>query len=229
MTSVCPALLVPLVGAPGVTGLLPGEPAGWVVPIAAFLLGAAVGWRRCRPQRIEIEGTAIERGASLPRYARSVRRLEAELERSRRSDLKFAILVVKLDPGSVEELETRLRAVNGEIGGSATVQCTIHTVFTIVGAILDECLREIDVATSDPSARRYIVALPESTREQAGDAARRMADLVLAETGVRIRSGVAELGTDGVLLKDLVTAATDACDGREVAAGTERVRALTGG
>jgi hypothetical protein len=57
-----------------------------------------------------------------------------------------------------------------------------------------------------------VVALPEATRAQAEETARRVVDLVRRETGLQLLVGIAEFRTDGVLLDDLVRAATAACD-----------------
>ena len=149
----------------------------------------------------------------MPRYTSSIPNLEAEQDRTRRAGRSLAVLVVKLDPDSVAELERDLEAANGSQRAGTVLRCTVHTVFAVVGAILDSTLREVDVATSDPVGRRYVVALPEATRAQAGETARRLTRRVLEETGMRVRAGVAEFRTDGVVFEDLVRVATGACDG----------------
>ena len=220
-----PGLLVLLTGAPG--GAWPAAPSDWIVPLATFVLGAALARRWTRAE--SAGPTPAERGLSIPRYASTIPALEVELDRTRRTERSLAVLVVMLDPDSVAELEKDLRAVDGTRQG-AVVRCTVHTVFAVVGAILDSTLREVDLATSDPAGRRYIVALPEATRAQAGETARRVTQRVLDETGLRIRTGVAEFRTDGVVLEDLVRTATRACSGPGAEeAAAHRQRALSRG
>lgn len=221
-----PGLLILLADAPG--GGWPGAPTDWIVPLATFVLGAALARRWNREE--SAGPTAAERGLSIPRYASSIPALEAELDRTRRTERSLAVLVVTMDPGSVAELEKDLRAADGTKQGGTLARCTTHTVFAVVGAILDSALREVDLATSDPVGRRYIVALPEATRAQAGETARRVTQRVLDETGMRIRTGVAEFRTDGEVLEDLVRTATGACEragGKDAAA--HRQRALSRG
>jgi hypothetical protein len=193
MSLTVPGLLVVISGAAEGAGRLPEGAAGWLLPLAAFALGAGLARLRCRVPREEIAGTAVERGISMPTYRRSVAALESELERARRSGRSLAVVVVKLVPGSLTDLEAR-------------------TAFALVGAYLDDCLRGIDLAASDRPGRRYVVALPETTRAQAEGMVQRVGDLVAGETGLELQAGVAEFRADGLVLEDLVQAATGACD-----------------
>lgn len=169
------------------------EGAGWILPLAAFALGAGVArFRRAAP-RERIAETAVERGVSILSYRRSVRALESELERTRRAGRSLAILVIKLVPDSRSALESR-------------------AAFALVGAYLDDSLRDIDLATTDRPGQRYVIALPEATRAQAEETAHRVRAVVARETGLELHAGIAEFRADGVLLEDLVQVATAACD-----------------
>jgi hypothetical protein len=227
-----PALLILLADASFAAGWLPAGPAGWILPIAMFALGAGLVRRLGRSVNGDVSGARARRGASLPRYRRSQQDLESELERTRRGDRSLATLVVRLDPSSIADLEQELEAAGAGKNGGTAVRCTIHTVFAVIGAIIDDCLRGIDLATVDPASRRYIVLLPETTREQAEDTVRRMASVIFDETGLQIRAGIAEFRTDGVLLDDLVQVATAACDQEgalEIVSRSTRPRALSHG
>ncbi|MGH2569602.1 MAG: hypothetical protein ACRDGR_00160 [bacterium] len=187
-----PALLVVIGGVPRGSGWIP-EGAGWILPLAAFALGAGVARLRHGARRAPAMETAVERGISIPSYRRSTRALESELERTRRAGRSLAILVIKLVPDSRSALENR-------------------TAFALVGAYLDDCLRDIDFATTDRPNQRYVIALPEATRAQAEETARRVGGVVARETGLELHAGIAEFRADSVLLEDLVQVATAACD-----------------
>jgi hypothetical protein len=193
-----PVLLVVIAGVPRGAGWIP-DGAGWILPLAAFALGAGVARLRRAAPRERIVETAVERGISIPSYRRSLRALESELERTRRAGRSLAILVLKPVLSSRSALENR-------------------TAFALVGAYLDDSLREIDLATTDRPGQRYVIVLPEATRAQAEETARRVGSVVALETGLALRAGVAEFRADGILLEDLVQVATAACDGVSVVA-----------
>jgi hypothetical protein len=206
-----PALLVVTAAGPGGAGWIPDGAAGWILPLATFALGAGLARLGCRAARGKTADNAVERGLSVPSYRRAVPALESELERARRMGRSLAVVVAKLVPGSLSALESR-------------------TAFALVGAYLDDCLRDIDLASSDHLGQRYIIALPEATRAQALAMVRRVGDLVSGETGVELRAGIAEFRSDGVMLEDLVRAAASDCD-RQVSSplSTERPPVLVRG
>jgi hypothetical protein len=147
-----------------------------------------------------------------------------ELDRVRRYDRSLTVLVVKLDEEQLFEIrEGLLRHVTASVEkekSESVVTCAVQVMFANVGYLLQDLLRDMDTATCDVSRSRYVVLLPELTRAEAEGTAARLEETILRVAGVRVRIGMAEFRTDGVLIEDLVNEASDKSDRGGVESGS---------
>ena len=89
--------------------------------------------------------------------------------------------------------------------------CGDKILFAHVGQVLQDGLRDMDLACCDVTNRRYVVVLPECDGTDGARLVERLEKLVLRGTGLRVRTGIAEVRTDGLIIADLVQKASDRC------------------
>ncbi len=132
----------------------------------------------------------------------------------RRYGRPLSILVLRLESDQLLlDLKRSLiaDAGNGGVESYNQVMQTIQLVFSLVGSILKESLRESDIATYDVPSNQYVIMLPESNREQAMLTVTRLKKLLFKRTAGHLVTGVAEFPTDGLILQDLITRAVEVC------------------
>jgi len=126
--------------------------------------------------------------------------LSLELARMRRYERSLAVMVLHLDSQPASQQQEKRRALqNGAFA------------YWHVAAMLRDLLRNSDIVTSDPSAERFVILLPEANRNQALLAAHRLQTPILATAQMRVRLGVAEFPGDGLIIEELVRAAEEEC------------------
>ncbi|MFQ6112846.1 MAG: hypothetical protein ACE5NG_02025, partial [bacterium] len=101
---------------------------------------------------------------------------------------------------------------NGSVESYNQMMQTIRLVFSLVGSILRESLRESDIATYDVTNNQYIVLLPESNKLQAMQTVMRLKKLLFKRTAGHLVAGIAEFPTEGLIIEDLVHSAMEACN-----------------
>lgn len=151
---------------------------------------------------------------AVPTYRSTLKKLTNELARVRRYNRPLSMVVLRLESDQLLiDLKRTLVAENGNGGVESynQVMQTIQLVFSLVGSILKESLRESDIATYDVANNQYIIMLPESTREQANLTVTRLKKLLFKRTAGHLISGIAEFPTDGLIIDDLVKSAVAVC------------------
>ena len=152
--------------------------------------------------------------SAVPTFRKTKKDLANELARVRRYGRPLSILVLRLESDQLLlDLKRSLVADtgNGGVESYNQVMQTIQLVFSLVGSILKESLRESDIATYDVPNNQYILMLPESTREQAALTVTRLKKLLFKRTAGHLVTGVAEFPTDGLILEDLISKAVAVC------------------
>jgi len=189
-------------------GLTWGVVAGLVL---VAVLVAAVAWMWWRQRRNAAEkDLAILRSISMPSYRQMTSRYQLELERARRFERSLSMVVVRLDGDEPRDMELVLRRESAREREARIVAACGHRIaFAHVGLVLQECLRDMDLAACDVTARRYVVVLPECTRTDAAGLVKRVELLVRRGTGLGIRTGIAEAGADGMMVADIVQKAAE--------------------
>ncbi len=151
---------------------------------------------------------------AVPTYRSTLKKMSNELARVRRYDRPLSVVILRLESDQLLiDLKRSLVAENGNgsVESYNQVMQTIQLVFSLVGSILKESLRESDIATYDVSNNQYIVMLPESNREQAAQTVTRLKKLLFKRTAGHLVSGISEFPTDGLIIDDLVKSAVQAC------------------
>ncbi len=152
---------------------------------------------------------------AVPTYRSTLKKLSNELARVRRYDRPLSMVVLRLESDQLlVDLKRSLVAErgNGGVESYNQVMQTIQLVFSLVGSILKESLRESDIATYDVSNNQYIIMLPESTQEQASLTVTRLKKLLFKRTAGHLVAGIAEFPVDGLIIDDLVKSAVAACN-----------------
>ncbi len=144
----------------------------------------------------------------MPSLRRSQPRLELELARVRRYEHPLSVIVVRVPRAKVDGLHD---SVFSNVNAELRERHVQRLVSLHVGAILYDCLRSSDLPMWDTEQNQYVVALPESTRERALEAADRLLRLVPAHLGVTVEAGVAEFPSDGLDMEDLIARAQERC------------------
>lgn len=136
----------------------------------------------------------------LPEFAK-------EISRARRYRRTLSVLVVKL--------EHVIQVLPGgpAVTGLDEVQ-DVKTALVRLAYMLRDNVREIDITAYDLTHDQFVLMLPETNRVQALETHRRLEDVILRQTGARVRCGVAEFQSDGLIVEDLVQSAMLACNGK---------------
>lgn len=175
-----------------------------------FVIAAVVAifkWRRKESfGRAKTLNADLQLGA-VPTYRSTLKQLTDELARVRRYHRPLSIVVLRLESDQLLlDLKRSLVAGSGNGGAESYTQVmqTIQLVFSLIGSILKEALRESDIACYDVPNNQYIIMLPESTREQATMTVTRLKKLLFKRTAGHLVAGIAEFPADGLIVEDLV-------------------------
>jgi hypothetical protein len=181
----------------------------WLIVVMTLVVVGLVLLRRQR-KIAEERDLAILRAVTIPSYRQALPRFQREVDRGRRFGRPMSVLVVRVDavePRKPTLVPLREDARQHEM--RVMEACSHRIMFAHVGLVLQECLREMDVTACDVVEQRFIVALPESTRADVTRLVERLEMLVRRGTGLGVRTGVAEVGRDGLILADLVRKAAE--------------------
>ncbi len=189
-----------------------------IVPAAlavGFLLVAT--WRRRRTRVYAPDGRVVAPDMHLgavPTYRRTLPQLTNELARVRRYNRPLTLVVLRIES---DQLLLNLKrdlvpeTGNGGVSSYNNIMQTIQLVFSLVGSILSESLRESDIATYDVAYNQYVILLPESDIRQATQTVRRLKKLLFKRTAGHLVAGIASFPEDGLLIEDLVQNAVEKC------------------
>lgn len=181
------------------------------VAIALLLLVVLVVYKRRRQVLTGVRAVSsdLQLGA-IPTFRRNLERLSHELARVRRYQRPLSIIVLRLESDQLlVDLKRTLVAEsgNGSVESYNQIMQTIQLVFSLVGSILQESLRESDIPSYDVANNQYIIALPECTGEQASQTVTRLKKLLFKRTAGHLVAGIAEFPHDGLIIDDLVKTA----------------------
>ncbi|NIS23065.1 hypothetical protein GWN15_11645 [candidate division KSB1 bacterium] len=154
---------------------------------------------------------------AVPTFRRTLPQLSNELARVRRYNRPLTLIVLRIESDQLLlDLKRSLVAEtgNGSVSSYHNIMQTIQLVFSLVGSILSESLRESDIATYDVSNNQYVILLPESDLTQATQTVRRLKKLLFKRTAGHLVAGIAQFPSDGLIIEDLVRKAVEECTQR---------------
>ncbi len=159
----------------------------------------------------------VQLGA-IPTFRRSLPQLTNELARVRRYNRPLSIIVLRIESDQLLLDLKRSLATDGNGSASSYTNMiqTLQLVFSLVGSILRESLRESDIACYDVANNQYVIMLPECTRQQAQLTVRRLKKLLFKRTAGHLVAGIAEFPSDGLIIEDLVKRAMETCQPRAI-------------
>ncbi len=154
--------------------------------------------RRLDAQALDI--THVLARAGVPGYRQALPLLTAEFERARRYQHALSLVLFGADGFS--------GASNGN-GDSAGMPPGGYGLFpTLLASMLRESTRATDIVTYAATLGRCVVLMPETAREQAELAVRRLRELTVSRLLMPVSTGLAVFPTDGLVLEELVRLAT---------------------
>lgn len=151
---------------------------------------------------------------AIPTFRRSLPQLTNELARVRRYNRPLSIIVLRIESDQLLlDLKRSLASEsgNGSASSYSNIIQTLQLVFSLVGSILRESLRESDIACYDVANNQYVIMLPECTRHQALMTVRRLKKLLFKRTAGHLVAGISEFPADGLIIEDLVKLAMERC------------------
>ncbi len=151
---------------------------------------------------------------AIPTFRRSLPQLTNELTRVRRYNRPLSIIILRIESDQLLlDLKRSLASDsgNGSASSYSNIIQTLQLVFSLVGSILRESLRESDIACYDVANNQYVIMLPECTRQQALMTVRRLKKLLFKRTAGHLMAGIAEFPADGLIIEDLVKRAMENC------------------
>jgi hypothetical protein len=154
---------------------------------------------------------------AVPTFRRTLPQLANELARVRRYKRPLTLIVLRIESDQLLlDLKRSLAAGsgNGSVSSYNNIMQTIQLVFSLVGSLLSESLRESDIATYDVANNQYIILLPESDMNQATQTVRRLKKLLFKRTAGHLVAGIANFPADGLIIEDLVAQAVARCTQR---------------
>jgi hypothetical protein len=153
--------------------------------------------------RLSRDVAAVLRAAGVPRFRDALPRMLMELERARRYVRPLAISLYAVAP--------KVSAGNGT-GGRHAEQATVAPwdvvdplAAALLGSMLRELVREIDIVAYAAALGQCTVVMPELSQPEASLATRRLRDVCSARLTMPIRAEVAVFPQDGLTLEELIT------------------------
>lgn len=140
---------------------------------------------------------------SVPPLQEGLPDLQWEVYRARRYRRPLSLVVLSV--GAKERVPSAPRESAEDDGESILLETRIpHLASLLLGKILQGMLRQSDRVTHLPVEDRFVLALPETDREQAFRSMARLGPVVRERVGVELRAGAAAFPEDGLTLGDLM-------------------------
>lgn len=144
----------------------------------------------------------------MPTFRSSIPAIEAELRRARRYERPMAALVLSPVSNPGTDPNTRKRRIFGHRVPAPSEAG--HTQFFLLGALLQDTMREFDIVTYAAEHDVYALFLPETDQVQARIAGLRISDMLAQRTDAHLRVGGASFPKDSLTAQDLFDCACDA-------------------
>ncbi|HMB71860.1 MAG TPA: hypothetical protein VKU85_21295 [bacterium] len=203
---------------------IPPELRAWWIGALAFAAGTVVTILVLR-RGLGAREYGVDVTPVVPSLRARMPALHSEVDRARRYERSLSVVVIQLDDATT--LGASLGLVDPESGAGianeqarAMIQAARHVMFWNVGYVLNDLLRENDVAACDLPERRYVILLPEAEEQEARQTAQRLEKRILEGAGVHVRPGVAVYREHGLTIEHLLESAAAMSD--RMAKGTMR-------
>lgn len=143
---------------------------------------------------------------AVPSYRSILPQLTKEISRARRLERPMTLVAIRPMSALLRKQKKAGMSPEEETKHSHDTQSShLDPIeFLFCGFALRDALREIDIAAYDGANNQFVVALPESTKEQAQLAVNRLNEIIGDGIASQLHVGIAEFAEDGLIIEDLI-------------------------
>ena len=151
----------------------------------------------------------IAEAAAIPAYRHLLPRLNKEISRHRRFKRPLTVIAIGPNGNSSSQPNKALIDTPDFDGPSSSNNSGKLTQieFILCGPIFRDAIREIDITAYDGANNKFVIALPETTKQQAMQTVIRLKNMVGEKVAEHLSVGVAEFPEDGLIIYDLLNEA----------------------
>ena len=179
-------------------------------------LGGLIGRPHKAAVTVARANSLATRSAAISSFRQSLPEFSREMDRARRYQRPFAIVVLNFESEQFREQITGRAGGGGNGNATHDAQllacCTTQLIRAALGSLLRDALRETDLVTYSATDDRYVMLLTESNEAQARRAVERLNKMFWNRTSARLSVGVAQFPMHGLTLEDLIETAQTAWD-----------------
>jgi GGDEF domain-containing protein len=139
--------------------------------------------------------------SSIPSYQSTLPYMTFELTRARRYNHTLSVLIMGLEQAQKDELVAKNKGRSKQWGNE---QLASKFLFSLIGSIIRESLRDSDILSYEVVNDRFIILLTDTDEKKARNAVERLNDLVQEQIQTRLKAGVAEFPSKGLTIEDLL-------------------------
>lgn len=151
---------------------------------------------------------------AIPTFRQAVGSVEVELRRARRYERPVTALVLSAETHALPPRATL--SGRGQSATHVSAAESENALFFLLGALLQDTVREFDIVSYAAEYHVYALFLPEADHAQAYIAALRISDSFHQRTGAHLKAGAATFPGDGLTVRDLLARAHEAWRDRPV-------------
>lgn len=139
--------------------------------------------------------------SSIPSFQSTLPYMTFELTRARRYGHTLSVLILGLEELQKNELVTKNKGRANQWGNE---QLASKFLFSLIGSILRESLRDSDILSYEVVNDRFIILLTDTDEKKAKNAVERLNDLVQEQIQTRLKAGIGEFPSNGLTIEDLI-------------------------
>jgi GGDEF domain-containing protein len=139
--------------------------------------------------------------STIPSYQSTLPYMTFELTRARRYNHTLSVLILGLDTKQKEELLEKNKHLAHQW---ANEHLASKFLFSLIGTIIRESLRDSDILSYEVIDDRFIILLTDTDEDKANNAVVRLNELVHEQIQTQLRAGIAEFPSNGLTIEDLV-------------------------
>jgi hypothetical protein len=144
----------------------------------------------------------------IPDYHQALPALNKEHARARRHGHPLSIIVAQVK-AATQPKEVVSRVSNSSKSDNSVSNNLNSCELLLCGPVFRDAVREFDITTYDGLNNRFIIALPESNKEQTFKAVHRFNRILGDDIATRLSMGVAEFPTDALFVNELIDIAAN--------------------
>ena len=139
--------------------------------------------------------------SSVPSFQNTLPYMTFELTRARRYNHTLSVLILGLESAQKKVLLKKNSNLANQWGNE---QLASKFLFSLIGTILRESLRDSDILSFEVVNDRFIVLLTDTDEKKARNAVVRLNTLVNEQLQTQLQAGVAEFPSNGLTIEDLI-------------------------